>query len=387
MYRIDPGGKFSIVHFFNGSEGSNPRGDLTQADDGFIYGTTSGGNIRKGTIYRLDPVAGAVTTVVSSGAASDLFDPGMTRASDGFLYGTTEAGGAANVGSVYRFDPAAGTVTTIYSFPATSSEWKPHAKLMQASDGYLYGATLHGGTNDGGTVYRTDPATGATTTVHSFTPGPSGQHPWAGLTQAGDGFLYGTTSSDAGAIYRLDPATGEVTRVHTFSATAPSGRQPYAAMTLARDGFLYGTTEQGGAANAGTVYRLDPATGAVATVHSFPGTALGGGHPFAGLTEAADGFLYGAAYSRNPGAGGPSTGSIPRLARSRQSTHSWPQCRMASLQSPDQSRPATAFCTARLNAAGWPLKGPSIGSTGRRVPQRRSTPSLGDRPVGIRLPG
>ena len=240
----------------------------------------------------------------------------LTQGSDGFLYGTTAEGGVENLGAVYRLDSATGMVTTIHSFTTTApSSWGPHAGLTQASNGFLYGTTLGGGgamgLSSSGTVYRLHPATGEVTTLHSFTwmgPGkPINPSPYAGLTQAGDGFLYGTTAYGGafgtGSIYRLEPVTDEVSTVYSFTI-GQDGRVPFAALMEARDGFLYGTTEQGGTANAGTVYRLDPATGAVTTVHSFPGTAPGGGSPLAGLTQAAAGFLYGATSGQSTPAGG-----------------------------------------------------------------------------------
>ena len=114
------------------------------------------------------------------------------------------------------------------------------------------------------------------------------------MTEAGDGFLYGTTQSggagDSGTIYRLDPATEVVTEVHSFTGIAPDGRRPIAGLTRSVDGALYGTTMEGGAVNAGAILiGWNPATGAVATVHSFTGPDSE--RPVAGLTQVADGFL------------------------------------------------------------------------------------------------
>ena len=61
----------------------------------------------------------------------------------------------------------------------------------------------------------------------------------------------------------------EVITVHSFTTTPPSGSFPYGRLTQGSDGFLYGTTAEGGAENLGAIYRLDPATGAVTSIHSF----------------------------------------------------------------------------------------------------------------------
>ena len=150
-----------------------------------------------------------------------------------------------------------------------------------------------------GTVYRLDPVTDAVTTIVTFPiltfpTGLSGHTTSAGLTQASDGFLYGTnregsTQDDAGAIFQLDLATGAVTTIHSFRAAAPSARNPDSALMQATDGFLYGATPSGGAEGGGAIYRLDPVTREVTTVYSFPRVLPSGRNPQAGLRQASDG--------------------------------------------------------------------------------------------------
>ena len=88
------------------------------------------------------------------------------------------------------------------------------AGLVQGSDGNFYGTTAHGGTNGGvGTVFKIS-ATGALTTLYSFTGGKDGGRPQAGLVQGSDGNFYGTTA-DGGT-------NGE--RLARSSKSAPLGR-------------------------------------------------------------------------------------------------------------------------------------------------------------------
>lgn len=70
----------------------------------------------------------------------------------------------------------------------------PYAGLLQATDGRFYGTTRFGGASGRGTVFRVD-ATGALTTLHHFTGGIDGGYPYAGVIEAADGGLYGTTLS------------------------------------------------------------------------------------------------------------------------------------------------------------------------------------------------
>src|ERR1022692_3416783 len=94
------------------------------------------------------------------------------------------------------------TLTTLYSFCSQSGCTDgdaPYAGLVQATNGDLYGTTVYGGTsgtNTSGTVFKITPG-GTLTTLYSFcsqTNCTDGADPYAGLVQATNGDLYGTTS-------------------------------------------------------------------------------------------------------------------------------------------------------------------------------------------------
>jgi|HubBroStandDraft_1064217.scaffolds.fasta_scaffold20536_4 uncharacterized repeat protein (TIGR03803 family) len=126
-------------------------------------------------------------------------EAGLVQATDGDLYGTTEGGGANGSGTVFKITPS-GTLTTIYAFCAetdcTDGQY-PEAGLVQAANGDFYGTTYSGGANDSGTVFRIAPS-GKLTTLYSFCPQSGctdGESPEAGLVQATNGDLYGTTRS------------------------------------------------------------------------------------------------------------------------------------------------------------------------------------------------
>jgi uncharacterized repeat protein (TIGR03803 family) len=79
--------------------------------------------------------------------------------------------------------------------------------------------------------------------------------------------------------------------VWTFSLTSSNGWIPLAGLVQGSDGSLYGTTSQGGASNAGTIFRIS--TNVVFTnLYSFTGGA-DGGSPAAGLVQGPDSQLYG----------------------------------------------------------------------------------------------
>src|SRR5438093_799824 len=224
----------------------------------------------------------------------------LVQASDGYLYGMTAGGGSSNEGgTVFRMD-AAGTLTTLHYFTCSSTEGcQPQAGLIQANDGNFYGTTSAGGAAGGGTVFRMD-AAGTLTTLHSFgCDSTEGCKPAARLIQASDGNFYGTTVSGGaanhGTVFKIDSA-GTITRLHSFGceSTLADGCQPRADLIIASDGFLYGTTDAGGTAtpNGGTIFKMD-AAGAFTPLHSSFACGSGEGcHPGA-LIQAGDGNFYG----------------------------------------------------------------------------------------------
>ena len=196
---------------------------------------------------------------------------------------------------MFEITPA-GTLTTLYSFCSETnctdgdSPW--YAGLVQASNGNLYGTTLYGGANDYGTVFEITTG-GVLTTLHSF-DGTDGDAPTA-LVQASNGNFYGTTvyggANYYGTVFKIT-AEGVLTTLHSFDGT--DGAEPYYALVQAsnrnhrgehtdHDGNFYGTTQFGGADDYGTVFEIT-AEGVLTTLHSFDGTD--GAEPLAGLVQA-----------------------------------------------------------------------------------------------------
>ena len=209
VFRFDPAdGSYRILHTFIISDGRDPTGRLFEAD-GFFYGTTNqGGASNCGVVYRVS--AAADFAVVHTFNFNDGCEPkaGVFRASDGLFYGTTEkAGGGGGYGEIFRMD-AAGNVTVLHGFgPYSAGGLSPDTNPIEVSPGVFFGVTPLGGTANPsyGIVYRMD-SSGATSVVHEFT-GPGGIQPHAGLVLASDGMLYGSTTVGGafglGTLFRL----------------------------------------------------------------------------------------------------------------------------------------------------------------------------------------
>jgi uncharacterized repeat protein (TIGR03803 family) len=288
-----------IVYEFGGTNGFQPNG-LIQASDGNFYGTTArGGNANYGTVFRLT-TNGVLTTLWSFGNTNSAYPTtngayptsGLLQARDGNFYGTTAAGGNAyGDGTVFRLTPN-GTVTTLTNFgPPNGST--PSGALIEASDGYLYGTTVYGGSDDAGTIFRLMTNGDLTTLYHSFIT--NGAFPYGGMIQASDGNFYGTTRNTTssgngyGTVF-LFATNGVLTTLATFDLFNTGGTI-YSGLVQADDGNLYGTTLLGGnPAGIGTVFKLTLA-GQLTWVVSFGSS--NGGRPYSRLIQASDGNLYG----------------------------------------------------------------------------------------------
>ena len=78
----------------------------------------------------------------------------LIRATDGNFYFTSTAGGLNNIGTVSRMTPD-GVVTTVHSFDRTSTMGNtPFAGVIQANDGNLYGTTYFGADGGGSVLYH-----------------------------------------------------------------------------------------------------------------------------------------------------------------------------------------------------------------------------------------
>jgi len=265
VFRITSDGTLTTLHSFcsqaSCADGAQPEGGLLQATDGNFYGVTGiGGAYGWGTVFKITPTG--KSTILYSFANGAYPIGGLVQASDGNLYGTTYGCGSP-CGSVFKIT-ASGKLTTLYAFGV---EALPASPLIQGTDGNLYGTTSEGAvTNFDGTVFRIT-RTGKLTTLYTFcTQGicTDGATPWAGLIQATDGNLYGTTASGGntalcggqgcGTIFRITPA-GTLTTLHSFNGDDGAG--PGGGLLQATNGTLYGTTSSGGSQGGGTFYSLD----------------------------------------------------------------------------------------------------------------------------------
>jgi uncharacterized repeat protein (TIGR03803 family) len=272
VFRLSPQGVLTNLHLFAGPpEGSCPVGGLVQGVDGSLYGVTEVGGSNNcldsyccdngyggyGTVFKLTPQGTLTTLHIFSGGADGAFpEAKLLLASDGYLYGTTY-GGNENAGTVFKIGTDGATFATLHEFTGGADGSTPLTALVQDNAGDLYGATFGGGANGFGTLFKIT-TNGTLTTLHSFGGSPDGSYPGTALVQGNDGNLYGTTvfgGSGAGTVFKITPQ-GTLTTIAHFSGGAGGGNPDYGALVQSSlDGFFYGTTLNGGVYGGGTVFK------------------------------------------------------------------------------------------------------------------------------------
>ncbi len=300
---------------------------LVQGTDGNLYGTAEyGGTSGFGAVFKITSSGGLTTLYNFCPQYSNCVDgryplAGLVQASNGNFYGTTSLNGASTWGTIFKVTPS-GTLTTLHSFCVQSGcpdGAAPAATLIQGTNGDLFGTTSAGGSNKAcpdfsngapgcGTIFKISPS-GMLTTLYGFcsqSQCADGNYPVAGLVQASNGDLYGTTKYGGtsivcgygcGTAFKITP-DGRLTTLHSFCSEGGSnctdGYSPQTGLIQASNGDLYGTT-------FGSIFKITPA-GVLTTLYSFCysyGYCSGASDP-SGLVQATNGNFYGTTYFGGP---------------------------------------------------------------------------------------
>jgi len=99
-----------LYSFRGGSDGQNSISNLVFDAGGNLYGTTSGGGLGSGVIFRLTPTANArwresVPHQFQGSPDAAFAYNGMVADGSGNFYGATVHGGADGEGAIYEFTP------------------------------------------------------------------------------------------------------------------------------------------------------------------------------------------------------------------------------------------------------------------------------------------
>jgi uncharacterized repeat protein (TIGR03803 family) len=227
----------------------------------------------------------------------------LLQATDGKLYGLTHGDNGDGGGSIlFQYDPVTDTFIKKIQFgryPYNGTGTKPAGSLIQATDGMLYGMTEDGGTNATGVIFQYNPMTDVYTKKFEFSLDSTGRIPKGSLMQASDGKLYGLCMrggagiNNVGVLFQYDINTNTYSVKYKFlSSNSANGGTPVGDLIEAADGKLYGMTTGGGLTDKGVLFQYDPTTEVFTKKIDFMG-ASNGQWPQGSLLAAADGKLYG----------------------------------------------------------------------------------------------
>ena len=250
-----PWRKTAIYQFTGIADAYNPNGVVFDAA-GNLYGIAAGGAFNQGAVYQLTPSSGGWSeSIVHSFNGNDGSGPSaLLFGTDGNLYGATSGGGTHGAGTVFELSSSASgwTETVLYNFQGQSDGASPYYLAQYGSDLYGLGSAVFmiSPSDDGWVLsksYTIDYMT------HGRAYGLIAESSPVGIT-AGPACL-GLTCSlqlyDYGEIFRLDPGDPKdggwhYETVYTFHWWSPHYMTP---------GSLWGTSPSGGKYCEGAIWR------------------------------------------------------------------------------------------------------------------------------------
>lgn len=270
LFRVDAEvGSYAVLHRFRAQKDtdlSRPTTPLIFAPDGMLYGAAAPlSSQSSGSFFRLNVDGTGYTNLAYiSRSPSPLL-----RAPDGTFYGI-----ATDYRTCFRllshtnfFQPAWPNET--FHFFSEDNLSDLSSGLLLGRDGVLYGTAAGGkGTDSGGVVYRLRQDGTGFTVLHRFSGDPSSGElqPRGRLVQGSDGALYGTTAPRSATlwacVFRIEPDGTDYSLVHVFKDWRTGAPRGPLELSLGRDGFLYGMTTLGGHTNAtqrsglGTLFKI-----------------------------------------------------------------------------------------------------------------------------------
>lgn len=150
----------TVLYTFEGKKnGGGPVGGVVSDGQGNLYGTaafggSSKGDAGNGVVFKLE-LKNNKYTVVHTFMGTDGSDPTGPLITDGNgnFFGTTFAGGAKGYGTVFEFN-SVGAFTTLYSFTDGTDGAYPYGGVTLDSSGNLYGTATRGGQSEWGTLFE-----------------------------------------------------------------------------------------------------------------------------------------------------------------------------------------------------------------------------------------
>ncbi len=308
LFKLTPSGEFTKLFSFTQDtsgflNGNNPASGFVEANDGFLYGTTfNGGKQDDGVLFRISKTGTGFKVLhnfCSLAKCTDGSIPnGLLLGQDGNLYGTTLEGGSSvspcpssGCGTIFRFEPTTGVFEVLHRLTPAADGLQPFG-MIQAANGNFYGVSQGLDVNSfNEDIFQFTLAGQFTVQFKSalFDTGISG------LTQGANGNLYGAfesiTGRTSGEINFFEVSTEGTDFVAFAPFTTLAGTTTIPSLFLASDGNLWDTNFTDSTAPMGSVFSINPQSGAVLQTFAFDGD--NGNSPEVGVIQGADGSFVG----------------------------------------------------------------------------------------------
>jgi uncharacterized repeat protein (TIGR03803 family)/predicted outer membrane repeat protein len=160
IFQYDPadvGNEYTVLHEFNGDDGSHPwEHDLLVYNDKLYGMTYEGGANDGGVIFEYDLSEEIYTVLYDFSEETGWLSQASLIDIDGNLYGTTFEGGSYGFGVIFKFNPTEESYTVLHEFDESNGK-APWGRLLEYND-KLYGMTYEGGVDGYGTIFSFDPS-------------------------------------------------------------------------------------------------------------------------------------------------------------------------------------------------------------------------------------
>jgi uncharacterized repeat protein (TIGR03803 family) len=242
-----------------------------------------------GSILKLD--ANRITRILnfpdnkSNGAT-------LVDAGNGYMYGAGCAAGCSGV-NIFRFSYDGNTYEekriVLYGFGTQGA-------VNSTADHQVFGMSSGGGAHNRGFIYRIRPDVSGIDIIHSFA-GADGKAPDTKLLEGSDGSLYGITTTGGvfnnGVIFKVDKDGQHYQKLYEFSVSKAAGVNPIGTLVQDADDILYGVCKGSGSFKKGMIFRINPDGSGFTSLYSFDGVTAT--DPDGNLLLDEDGNLYGVA--------------------------------------------------------------------------------------------
>jgi hypothetical protein len=244
--------------------------------------TQAGGKFDRGVLFEYTPEINEIKKLFDFDDNME-FPLRLVNASNGKIYGTYDRGGANGCGGIFEWDPVSEKFANRYDFD-NSAGGDHKSSLVNGLNGKLYGTTSN---FTHGMIYEWDPADGKLVVKFGFNGNTTNGDFGEPLLLADNGIFYGTTMSagvtQKSIFFGWNPANNEFSRIFEFGdeehATAPEG-----SLFQSGNGKIYGVTLSGGKYDDGILYEWDYHNNIFEKKFDFD-CKNGGCHCFGGLTE------------------------------------------------------------------------------------------------------